>query len=184
MRIVYSPLDALKIARGHPAKEVVFSRWALRRRCQHGFYSAAGGARRRLEFFTAVQPHHDYRDDQGDPQLARADIGRLSRAGHVSMVIGTAPYGFIAENYKTDRRRRVRAARHSAVDRNGPASASRGTLHGRKPIPARRARVRQRPRASSDQPCLRTARVLRVARSRIDRSFRGSFPRGLCPLRR
>ncbi len=65
--------------------------------------------------------------------------------GHVSMVIGTAPYEFIAEYYK---RPMVvagfRAARHPAVDLDG-AEADQGRPRGdREPVHAHRAGSRQR----------------------------------------
>jgi hydrogenase expression/formation protein HypD len=67
---------------------------------EHGLDGIAGRARGHPQFLAVVQSHHNHCDDQSDPRLARADIGRVSRAGHVSMVIGTAPYRFIAEHYK------------------------------------------------------------------------------------
>jgi len=117
---------------------------------EHGLDGIAGRARGHPQFLAVVQSHHNHCDDQSDPRLARADIGRVSRAGacqhghwHCTLPVHCRAL------QKADRRRRVRAARHSAGDRNGSASARRGTLRRREPIPAHRARDRQRPRAEN-----------------------------------
>ena len=82
VRIVYSPLDALKIARAHPDKEVVFFALGFETTMPSTAFTVLQAEREGIrQFFTAVQSHHDHCNDQGDPRLARADIGRLSRAG-------------------------------------------------------------------------------------------------------
>jgi hydrogenase expression/formation protein HypD len=70
-RMVYSPLDALKLARLYAEKEIVFFGSDSKPRCH-----------RRRSRFTR--------------RSARAFLG----PGHVSMVIGMQPYRFIAEHYK------------------------------------------------------------------------------------
>ena len=64
--------------------------------------------------------------------------------GHVSMVIGTAPYEFIARLLqKADGGRWLRAARCSAVDLDGAEADQGEPLRDRESICAHRARRRQ-----------------------------------------
>ena len=76
VRMVYSPLDALAIARKNPDREVVFFAIAT------PLTAAAGvAARGTNEFFVILQPHHNHSDDQGDFGFRRSATGRIYRAG-------------------------------------------------------------------------------------------------------
>jgi hydrogenase expression/formation protein HypD len=100
VRMVYSPLDALAIARAEPEREVVF--------LAIGFETTApstaitvlrareGGVRNFAAFcnhVTIVQPLRAILDTPG------TRIDAFIAPGHVSTVIGTEPYRFIAEEY-------------------------------------------------------------------------------------
>ena len=73
VRMVYSPLDALALARKHPDRQVVF--FGL------GFETtmpldrpddSAGRARGHSQFLAVLQPHHYHPDHQGDSRQPRA----------------------------------------------------------------------------------------------------------------
>ena len=101
VRMVYSPLDALQIARDNPDREVVF--FAL------GFETTMPGtaltvlqARRDGQRNFALFCNHitiipTIKAILDSPQLT---LDGFLGPGHVSMVIGTSPYRFIAERYR------------------------------------------------------------------------------------
>ena len=81
IRMVYSPLDALRIARQNPDRQVVF--YAI------GFETTAPSTaltvharegRGHRELLGLLQPRHDHPGDQGDPRLAGPAARRLHRA--------------------------------------------------------------------------------------------------------
>ena len=81
IRMVYSPLDALRIARQNPDRQVVF--YAI------GFETTAPSTALTVlrakaegidELLGLLQPRHDHPGHQGDPRLARPAAGRLHRA--------------------------------------------------------------------------------------------------------
>lgn len=101
IRIVYSPLDALKLAVEHPDRQVVF--------IAVGFETTApiiAAAIKRAEAmdlknFSVFAAHKTVPGALevlvNDPEVK---IDALILPGHVSTVIGAAPYRFLAENYK------------------------------------------------------------------------------------
>ena len=92
VRMVYSPLDALKLARLHPETEIVFFGLGVRNHhASDGAYNSAGGARGHPQLFAVLQSHHHHSHDQGhsrQPRICRSTD--FWGPGHVSMVIGNA----------------------------------------------------------------------------------------------
>ena len=100
VEIVYSPLDALAFAKAHPEREVVF--------VGVGFETTtplvAMGIKRAkamgLSNFTVFAAHKNMPGALellvGDPTL---ELDALLLPGHVSTIIGTEPYRFLAEKY-------------------------------------------------------------------------------------
>ena len=185
VRIVYSPLDALKIARGHPDKEVVFFALGFETTMPSTAFTVLQAEREAIRNFSLLCNHitiiATIKAILDSPELT---LDGFLGPGHVSMVIGTAPYGFIAEHYKKP----IVIAGFEPLDILqsiamvlGQIAEERCTVENqyRRVVPE----PGNGPWAGSDQPRLRIARVLRVAGTRIDRPFRGSRPRGLCPLR-
>ncbi len=99
IRIVYSPMDALTLAEDNPARKVVFLAWGLKHHARHRHHAAAGESARRREFFlfcqhiTLIPTLRSMLEEPGN------GIDAFLAPGHVSMVIGTDAYGFIAEQY-------------------------------------------------------------------------------------
>ena len=167
VRIVYSPLDALRLAQDNPDRHVVF--FAI------GFETTApstaltlqarqGAGRAQLRVFcnhVTIIPAIRAILDSPDMRID-AFIG----PGHVSTVIGCRPYEWIAQRRgQADRRGRVRAARPAAVDRACCCGSSReGRARGREPVQPRRAVGGQPRGARGDGRRVRAAAVLRVAR--------------------
>jgi hydrogenase expression/formation protein HypD len=101
VRMVYSPLDALQLARENPDKEVVFFGLGFETTMPSTALTVLQAAAENRENFSLFCNHItiiptikailDSPDFQMDGFLG---------PGHVSMVIGNAPYGFIAEHYR------------------------------------------------------------------------------------
>jgi len=101
VRIVYSPLDALKIARDHPDKEVVFFALGFETTMPSTAVTVLQAEREGIRNFSLLCNHitiiATIKAILGSPELT---LDGFLGPGHVSMVIGTAPYRFIAEHYK------------------------------------------------------------------------------------
>ena len=169
VRMVYSPLDALRIAKQNPDREVVF--FAI------GFETTAPSTaltlkRAKAEGVAELQLRLQPRDDRAAAaraaRVARPAARRVHRprarlhrgrraAAEVHPGRLRAPGGDLG----------LRAARHPAVDRDDPAPAGRRPLRGREPVQARRARRRQPAGARGDGRGVRAAAALRVARPRV-----------------
>jgi hydrogenase expression/formation protein HypD len=100
VRMVYSPLDALKIARKNPAREVVFLALGFETTAPSTAMTILQAARDGQENFSAfcnhitIVPALKALLDSPDLQLD----GFLG-PGHVSTVIGTRPYEFVPREY-------------------------------------------------------------------------------------
>jgi hydrogenase expression/formation protein HypD len=100
VRMVYSPLDALRLARENPSKEVVFFGLGFETTMPSTALTVLQAAKHGIENFSLFCNHItiiptikailDSPDFQMDGFLG---------PGHVSMVIGNAPYEFIASQY-------------------------------------------------------------------------------------
>ncbi|MCE6950196.1 hydrogenase formation protein HypD [Cereibacter sphaeroides] len=100
IRMVYSPLDALELARRNPGREVVFFGLGFETTTPSTALSIHQAAREGLRNFsvfcnhiTVPEPIKALLDDPD--MLLDGFIG----PGHVSMVIGTHPYDFIPRDY-------------------------------------------------------------------------------------
>jgi len=100
VRMVYSPLDALKLAREHPERDVVFFAIGFETTTPSTaltlLRARAEGIRNFFVFANHVTIIPAIRAILDSPDLRlQGFIG----PGHVSTVIGTRPYGFIARTY-------------------------------------------------------------------------------------
>jgi len=101
VRMVYSPLDALKLAQQNPDKEVVFFGLGFETTMPSTALTVQKAAQMGINNFSlfcnhiTIIPTIKAMLDSPDMQLD-GFIG----PGHVSMIIGTRPYRFIAEDYK------------------------------------------------------------------------------------
>ena len=100
VRTVYSPLDALKLARKHPHKEVVFFglgfETTMPSTAMTVLQAEAMGVRNFSLFCNHITIIPTVKAILDSPDL---QIDGFLGPGHVSMVIGTRPYDFIAERY-------------------------------------------------------------------------------------
>ncbi|PLZ25626.1 hydrogenase formation protein HypD [Fischerella thermalis] len=100
IRMVYSPLDSLKIAKENPNKEVVFFALGFETTAPSTAFTILQAAAENIHNFSLfcnhvlVIPALQALLDNPDLQLD-GFIG----PGHVSMVIGTEPYQFISQQY-------------------------------------------------------------------------------------
>ena len=100
VRMVYSPLDALKIARRNPTKEIVFFGLGFETTMPGTALTVLQAERSGVDNFSLFCNHitiiATIKAILDSPDLA---LDALLGPGHVSMVIGTRPYGFVAEHY-------------------------------------------------------------------------------------
>ena len=100
VRTVYSPLDALKLAQKHPDKEVVFFGLGFETTMPSTAFTVlqaeALGVRNFSLFCNHITIIPTVKAILDSPDL---QIDGFLGPGHVSMVIGTRPYDFIAERY-------------------------------------------------------------------------------------
>ncbi len=100
VRMVYSPLDALKLAKENPSREVIFFGLGFETTMPSTALTVLEAKRQSVRNFSLFCNHITIIPtikailDSPDLQLD----GFLG-PGHVSMVIGTAPYDFIARHY-------------------------------------------------------------------------------------
>ena len=100
VRMVYSPLDALEIARRNPAREVVFFGLGFETTTPSTALTILQAAREGVGNFTVFCNHitvpPPIRALLSDPDMR---IDGFVGPGHVSMVIGTHPYDFVAQEF-------------------------------------------------------------------------------------
>ncbi|MBB94573.1 MAG: hydrogenase formation protein HypD [Rhodobacteraceae bacterium] len=100
IRMVYSPLDALDLARRNPDREVVFFGLGFETTTPSTALSIQQAARENLPNFSVFCNHitvpEPLRVLLDDPHMM---LDGFVGPGHVSMVIGTHPYDFIARDY-------------------------------------------------------------------------------------
>jgi hydrogenase expression/formation protein HypD len=101
VRMVYSPLDALRLAREHPAREVIFFglgfETTMPSTAMTLIAAKAAGVRNFSLFCNHITIIPTVKAILDSPDL---HLDGFLGPGHVSMVIGTHPYDFIAEHYK------------------------------------------------------------------------------------
>jgi len=100
IRMVYSPLDALDLARRNPGREVVFFGLGFETTTPSTALAIQQAAREGLCNFSVFCNHitvpEPIRALLDDPHMV---LDGFIGPGHVSMVIGTHPYDFIARDY-------------------------------------------------------------------------------------
>ncbi|PTW51368.1 hydrogenase formation protein HypD [Rhodovulum kholense] len=100
IRMVYSPLDALELARRSPGREVVFFGLGFETTTPSTALSIQQAAREGLGNFSVFCNHitvpEPIRALLDDPHMV---LDGFIGPGHVSMVIGIHPYDFIARDY-------------------------------------------------------------------------------------
>lgn len=101
VRMVYSPLDSLKIARENPDREVIFFGLGFETTMPSTaltvLQAKADGVKNFSLFCNHITIIPTIKAILDSPQL---EIDGFLGPGHVSMVIGTSPYDFIASHYK------------------------------------------------------------------------------------
>ncbi len=101
IRMVYSPLDALEIARRNPDRQVVFFGLGFETTTPSTALSIQQAAREGLENFSVFCNHitvpPPIKALLDDPHMV---LDGFVGPGHVSMVIGIHPYDFIAQDYE------------------------------------------------------------------------------------
>jgi hydrogenase expression/formation protein HypD len=101
VRMVYSPLDALKIARENPHREVVFFALGFETTMPSTALTVLQAQRDGTRNFSLFCNHitiiPTIKAILDSPELA---LDGFLGPGHVSMVIGNRPYDFIAERYR------------------------------------------------------------------------------------
>ena len=101
VRMVYSPLDALSLARENPDKQVIFFGLGFETTMPSTAFTVLEAKKEGISNFSLFCNHITIIPtvkailDSPDMQ-----IDGFLGPGHVSMVIGTAPYEFIANHYK------------------------------------------------------------------------------------
>lgn len=100
IRMVYSPLDALELARRNPDREVVFFGLGFETTTPSTALSLQQAARENLPNFSVFCNHITVPPPikvlLDDPHMV---LDGFVGPGHVSMVIGIHPYDFIADDY-------------------------------------------------------------------------------------
>ena len=100
VEIVYSPLDALAFAKAHPEREVVFVGVGFETTTPLVAMAIKRAKAMGLSNFTVFAAHKNMPGALellvGDPTL---ELDALILPGHVSTIIGAAPYRFLAEKY-------------------------------------------------------------------------------------
>jgi hydrogenase expression/formation protein HypD len=101
VRMVYSPLDALQLARAHPDKEIVFFGLGFETTMPSTaltvLQAEAEGTQNFSLFCNHITIIPTIKAILDSPDLT---LDGFLGPGHVSMVIGTEPYAFIAKHYK------------------------------------------------------------------------------------
>ncbi|MDJ0674742.1 MAG: hydrogenase formation protein HypD [Calothrix sp. MO_167.B42] len=100
IRMVYSPLDSLKIAKENPNKQVVFFALGFETTAPSTAFTILQAATENIHNFSMFSNHvlviPALKALLNNPDL---QLDGFVGPGHVSMVIGSKPYEFIAEKY-------------------------------------------------------------------------------------
>ncbi|WP_066425486.1 hydrogenase formation protein HypD [Anabaena sp. 4-3] len=100
IRMVYSPLDSLQIAKNHPDKQIVFFAIGFETTAPSTAFTILQAAEENLQNFSVFSNHvlviPALKALLDNPDL---QLDGFVGPGHVSMVIGTDPYEFIAQQY-------------------------------------------------------------------------------------
>ena len=101
VRMVYSPMDALKLAREHPDREVVFFALGFETTMPSTAFTVLRAAAEQIDNFSVFCNHitiiPTIKAILDSPELT---LDGFLGPGHVSMVVGCAPYQFVVRHYK------------------------------------------------------------------------------------
>lgn len=101
IRMVYSPMDALRLARDNPHRDVVFFALGFETTMPSTAFTILRAEAERIDNFCVFCNHitiiPTIKAILDSPELT---LDGFLGPGHVSMVIGTAPYEFIARHYR------------------------------------------------------------------------------------
>ena len=101
IRMVYSPMDALRLARDNPHREVVFFALGFETTMPSTAFTILRAEAERIDNFCVFCNHitiiPTIKAILDSPELT---LDGFLGPGHVSMVIGTGPYEFIARHYR------------------------------------------------------------------------------------
>ena len=141
IRMVYSPLDALRIAKQNPDREVVFFAIGFETTAPSTALTLKRAKAEGVQNFSCMCSHvtivPPLRALLDSPDLR---LDGFVGPGHVSTVVGRPPVRVHPGRLRqADRRGRLRAARHPPGDPDDPRAARRGSLRGREPVRARGA---------------------------------------------
>ena len=154
VRMVYSPLDALAIARKNPDREVIFFglgfETTMPSTAMTVIQARAQGMRNFSLFCNHITIIPTIKAILDSPEL---HLDGFLGPGHVSMVIGTRPYEFIARHY----RKPIAVAGFEPLDMlqstvDGAEADRRRPLRGREPVRPHRAGAWQRDGARRRSP--------------------------------
>ena len=154
VRMVYSPLDALRIARENPDREVVFFAIGFETTAPSTALTLKRAKAEGVRNFSCFCNHVlDRAAAAGAARVARPAARRLHRPGpRVHRGGGAALRVHPGRLRQAGRDLGLRAARPPPVGPHGAAPARRGPLRGREPVHARRALRGQRRRRSRCWP--------------------------------
>ena len=140
VRIVYSPLDALKIALANPARQVVFFAVGFETTAPANAMAVAEAARRGIDNFSVlVSPRPGAAGDDGAAGLAdEPGPGVPGRGPRVRDHGLDRVRADRREVPRPDRRHGLRAARPARGHPDGDPPARGGPVRGREPVHARR----------------------------------------------
>ena len=101
IRMVYSPLDALELARRHPQREVVFFALGFETTMPSTALTVLQAEREGIDNFSLFCNHittvPTIKAILDSPDMR---IDAFLAPGHVSMVVGTSPFEFVARDYR------------------------------------------------------------------------------------
>lgn len=107
IRIVYSTLDAVKLAETNPDREVIFFAIGFETTTPPTALAVEAAARKQLQNFSVFCNHvltppaiTAILDPPAAPELSPAEIDGFLGPAHVSVVIGSQPYEYFAEKYR------------------------------------------------------------------------------------
>ncbi len=186
VRMVYSPLDALRLAKANPDRQVVFFAIGFETTAPSTALTLKRAKAEGVENFSCVCNHvtivPPLRALLESPDLR---LDGFIGPGHVCTVVGGRPFGFIPADYG----RPLVIAGFEPLDLLQAIlmileQLARGPLRGREPVQARGAVGGQPARARGDGRGLRAAAALRVARAGLHLPERAAAVGRLRGLRR
>ena len=177
VRMVYSPADALAIARANPDREVVFLAIGFETTTPPTALVIRDAAREGLANFSVLCNHvltpaamHQLLDETGESGPSPVPIDGFIGPAHVSVVIGTRAYEHFAQT-------RLRTPRRDAGGVDAGAADPRRARAGREPVHPRSPARGQPRRTRRNRRGVRDRGRFRVARTRLAAAQCAADPR-------